>query len=409
MARKWKISAALTVLTLSLLIVAAALAQTPAPGKGQPDAESKEKASVSESQLRELIEKLSSDFFYERENAKKKLSQLGDVGATAAKSVLSSEDFRCRQAALEILALSPTNENIEAVISALRDCEISVRCTARNAIAKIGLSAIEQLEQALKSAEGREKDLLRLAAIGIYRKIVISAFNELATSLAGRGQFPGQFEKITKLGKGVTALLVEMASNPQHPYRIYAIHSLGELQDKDAIPALKKIAEDFRNDASAEAAACALYKLGEKEPLEKIVEANGGQLQSSSLALLYDRAGAYDKAEALIKQDIASGRDGPGDHFNLACVLSMQNKKEEAISELQKALEGGYQDAEWLKTDREIDNLRKEPQFKDLMKKYFPQTDLSELTKDEKDKAQKKEEEEKPPEKENKNPEQNNR
>jgi tetratricopeptide (TPR) repeat protein len=185
------------------------------------------------------------------------------------------------------------------------------------------------------------------------------------------------------------------------------------LGDKDAIPALKKMVgtEEFSvREFVAEAAACALYKLGEKEPLEKVTKAyrERGHLGNSGLALLYDRAGAYDKAEALIKQDIASGSTEAGKHFNLACVLSMQNKKEEALSELQTALEQGYQNAEWVKTDREIDNLRKEPQFKDLMKKYFPETDLSELTKDEGDKAQKKEEKDTTPEKE-KSPEKENK
>jgi hypothetical protein len=227
------------------------------------------------------------------------------------------------------------------------------------------------------------------------------------------GQFPGQYEKITKLGKAVTPVLVVIATDQSHPYRVHAIHALGELGDKDAIPALKKMVgtEEFSaREFVAEAAACALYKLGEKEPLEKITEAyrQRGHLGNSGLALLYDRAGAYDKAEVLIKEDIASGSTEAGKHFNLACVLSMQNKKEEALSELQTALEQGYQNAEWLKTDREIDNLRKEPQFKDLMKKYFPKTDLSELTKDERDKPEKKEEKDATPEKE-KNPEKENK
>lgn len=399
MARHKKTAEKLTVLILFLTVAAYALAQTPEGDLDQPPRKDGEKPVVSETELRELVEQLSSDFFYERESAKKRLSQLGEAGANAAKSALASEDFRCRRAALEILALSSSRESVDAVISALKDSEISVRFAAKSALAKLGLDALEQLEQALKSAEGKEKELLQRAASDAYKKIVVSAFNELASSRAGSGQFPGQYEKITKLGKVVTPALIEIATDKSHPHRIHAIHALGELGDKDAIPALKEMAKKKlselgeRGAEAAEAAACALYKLGEKEPLEKFVEASRGNLGRSGLALLYDRAGAYDKAEALIKEDIAFGNPGRSAHFNLACVLSMQDKKEEALSELQKALEGGYLDAEWLKTDREIDNLRKEPQFKELMKKYFPQTDLSELTKDETDKVEKKEEE----------------
>ena len=42
--------------------------------------------------------------------------------------------------------------------------------------------------------------------------------------------------------------------------------------------------------------------------------------------------------KAIVEKDI----EDAGEHYNLACIYSLANKKEEAIAELQQAIKLGY-------------------------------------------------------------------
>lgn len=56
--------------------------------------------------------------------------------------------------------------------------------------------------------------------------------------------------------------------------------------------------------------------------------------------------------------------------YNLACSLAMQNHAHEAIVELRRAFERGYDDFAHLEIDRDIDGLRELPAFQALLKEY---------------------------------------
>ncbi|MFH1421671.1 MAG: hypothetical protein ABIH42_03015 [Planctomycetota bacterium] len=371
-------------------------------GANEPADKSPDVRPVSQEELNEIVKKLASDFLYDRETAKKKLLALGNAGKEAAKIALLSENFRSRISAIEILSNSVTKEDIATIINSLLDKEFSVSCAAKSALVNIGIPAIEQLENEIKAADKQRKEVLSSIINVIYEELVKFIITEFSRTKASHGHFPGQYEKITSLGKIVTPALIKIALEGESNIRQHAIRALGELGDKNAINALKEIVAKSapRNpnqiDSDAIVAACILYKLGEKETLTEII--NKSSLSRSRQATLYAYAGAYDKAEELMKLDMASTEPQAGDHFNLACMLAMQNKNEEAVWEIQISLKKGFLDVEWYKLDREIDNIRKEPKFKELMKQYFPETDLSELTKDENDKEKKEEEKESTPE-----------
>lgn len=53
--------------------------------------------------------------------------------------------------------------------------------------------------------------------------------------------------------------------------------------------------------------------------------------------------------------------------YNIACLYAMLNEKKESIGILKKCLEGGYQFYDWLRNDPDLDNLRDDPEFIELM------------------------------------------
>lgn len=53
--------------------------------------------------------------------------------------------------------------------------------------------------------------------------------------------------------------------------------------------------------------------------------------------------------------------------YNLACSLSLLGRADDAFAALDQAIERGYRDVEWLRKDKDLDPLRKDPRFKDLI------------------------------------------
>ncbi len=63
----------------------------------------------------------------------------------------------------------------------------------------------------------------------------------------------------------------------------------------------------------------------------------------------------------------------PGDplvHYNLACSFALLNRGESAIKTLKKAIELGYRDFRYLREDRDLDSIRHDPRFRQLLREY---------------------------------------
>ena len=57
-------------------------------------------------------------------------------------------------------------------------------------------------------------------------------------------------------------------------------------------------------------------------------------------------------------------------HYNLACSLSLLNKIEPALRALRKAIELGYRDFRYLREDRDLAAVRKDPRFRQLLREF---------------------------------------
>jgi tetratricopeptide (TPR) repeat protein len=56
--------------------------------------------------------------------------------------------------------------------------------------------------------------------------------------------------------------------------------------------------------------------------------------------------------------------------YNLACSLVLTRQHDEAIAELRRAVELGYRDFTFMMKDRDLDGIRRDPRFRDLLREY---------------------------------------
>src|SRR5262245_31666032 len=60
-------------------------------------------------------------------------------------------------------------------------------------------------------------------------------------------------------------------------------------------------------------------------------------------------------------------------HYNLACSYTLAKKIDLALRALRKAIELGYKDFRYLREDRDLAPLRKDPRFRQLLREFEQQ------------------------------------
>lgn len=88
------------------------------------------------------------------------------------------------------------------------------------------------------------------------------------------------------------------------------------------------------------------------------------------LANLYTRVGRTDDGLRMDQRLIRLRPDNPIAHYNLACSLSLKNRRAEAVRSLRMAIEKGYQDWKWLMEDVDLLNLHEYPRFRELLEEF---------------------------------------
>ncbi len=61
-------------------------------------------------------------------------------------------------------------------------------------------------------------------------------------------------------------------------------------------------------------------------------------------------------------------------HYNLACSLALSKRKADALRSLRQAIELGYDDADWMEQDPDLEALKDDPAFIALLEKLKPQS-----------------------------------
>jgi tetratricopeptide (TPR) repeat protein len=85
---------------------------------------------------------------------------------------------------------------------------------------------------------------------------------------------------------------------------------------------------------------------------------------------LLTRKGLYTKG---LQVDLRLAGLCPNDcvvRYNLACSFALTGQKRQAIDALRRAIEDGYDDLPYLEVDRDLESLRDEPEYRQLLKDF---------------------------------------
>lgn len=91
------------------------------------------------------------------------------------------------------------------------------------------------------------------------------------------------------------------------------------------------------------------------------------------LVTTYSAAGRYEDALRTADELIRAEPRNARHHYNYACGLCCLERLEEAMLSLQKAVELGFHDYEYLTKDPDLEPLRSLPAFREFQKKALVQ------------------------------------
>jgi tetratricopeptide (TPR) repeat protein len=90
----------------------------------------------------------------------------------------------------------------------------------------------------------------------------------------------------------------------------------------------------------------------------------------NSLAIGYALKGQYAKAVTIFKNVIRLRPDRFDVYYNIACLLSRQERIEESVDWLKKAVHKGYMNWDGIKTDKDLDNIRDTSYYQELIRDH---------------------------------------
>jgi tetratricopeptide (TPR) repeat protein len=90
------------------------------------------------------------------------------------------------------------------------------------------------------------------------------------------------------------------------------------------------------------------------------------RVQGNNLTL----KGRYAEGLQIDKRLVQLRPADPLAHYNLACSYALLKRPEQAIKTLRRAVELGYRDFRYLREDRDLDSIRHDPRFRQLLREY---------------------------------------
>jgi len=89
---------------------------------------------------------------------------------------------------------------------------------------------------------------------------------------------------------------------------------------------------------------------------------------------LYTRVGRISDGLKMDRKLVRLDPENPTAHYNLACSLALCRKRPDALRSLRKALALGYDDLDWMQQDPDLDILKNDPEFLQLLRQLKPQS-----------------------------------
>lgn len=129
---------------------------------------------------------------------------------------------------------------------------------------------------------------------------------------------------------------------------------------------------------SSEATGTALVRAAEQNQLDFELEFFAGVLERCPTHLDVLRAhgnnltlkGRYVEGLQIDKRLVKLRPSDPLVHYNLACSLALLAKKEAALKTLRRAVELGYRDFRFIREDRDLESIRHDPRFRQLLREF---------------------------------------
>ncbi len=249
------------------------------------------------------------------------------------------------------------DQDIPKLIERLGDPSGPVRAQALDALVALGDKAVP----ALKQAEKHRDPEVRWRAAEALRRL----HWQIAPKLAARiGELMAGFEK-RPVGE-----------------REMVCRDLAMVGLSDSVPTLKRILTTDPSNAVRQAAARALVLLGD-EGLAALLEAGvkTDGLNPYTVAVRihlgnsYLERSEYEKALDQYKKALELEPKNSIVLYNLACTYSRMKKVEDALDALERCVEAGYRDVEWMEKDADLDNLRAEARYKALVRRLRDKTE----------------------------------
>jgi tetratricopeptide (TPR) repeat protein len=80
--------------------------------------------------------------------------------------------------------------------------------------------------------------------------------------------------------------------------------------------------------------------------------------------------GRYIQGLVIDKRLVQLRPKDPLAHYNLACSYALLRRTDQALRTLRKAIELGYRDFRYLREDHDLDSIRHDPRFRQLLREY---------------------------------------
>ena len=242
------------------------------------------------------------------------------------------------------------DEQIARLVADLSSGKYELRETATAALIELGAPALPALAKAANSEDPEAAWRAAAAARMINWGVTPALWSRL-------GDLIEQFEKTDATERERIVRIVRTCA------------------DEQAIPVLRQVLRKEQDDYVKQAAAVMLADLG-SAGLAVLVEENvpiaGLGRQDPRVHLMLGNSFLseknYRRAEHHYQKVLDAEPDNQIALYNMACVKAIEKDSAKAIEWLQKAIDAGYDDFEWMEKDTDLDNIREDEQYKELVR-----------------------------------------
>lgn len=159
-----------------------------------------------------------------------------------------------------------------------------------------------------------------------------------------------------------------------HTERERIIRAMASASGKLAIPTLRIIVKQEKHRLVWLAAVWALFDIGQEGELalaELGVKDNWPERLDAGIRIRFGNAllvdGQYDKAIEQYSFALKKGFENEVVLYNMACAYALKKEVDQALDWLRQAVDAGYDDADWMDNDSDLEILRDQPRYKQIL------------------------------------------